>query len=267
MVSAAGGRPSRAFWSAMPPLATLALFVFAWQSAVSVLEIPPYLLPSPKSVIFRLASDYRSLGYHSAATGVAAIGGLVLGSLLGWISAIVFSVSVPLRRMFYPYFIALKSVPIVVIAPLIALWLGTQITSRVTVVTLTCFFPLLVNSLRGLLGTDPALIEIAAVYRAPAWKEMLLLRLPSSLPFLFSGLKVASVLAVVSALVAEMMGAEAGLGFVLITSIYRLDTEALFCVSLLSAALGLATFWIVAECERRVFPWIAIMHNEEAILS
>jgi NitT/TauT family transport system permease protein len=134
--------------------------------------------------------------------------------------------------------------------------LGTDLKVRVLVVTVTSFFPLLVNGLKGLESVDIALLELAATYRANNWLVFTKLRIPASRPFMFAGLKVGAVLAVIAALVVEMLGADSGLGFLLMVSIYRIDTEALFCITILSVILSLFIFTGVVLCERKLFPWV-----------
>lgn len=234
----------------------LAVVLIAWDGLIRIAQIPPYLLPSPRAVLTRMWLDIDDLMRHLMLTTMSTIIGFVVGSTVGWISAMVFSLNRPVERVFYPYFIALKAVPIVVIAPMIALWVGTDLESRIIVVALTTFFPILVNCLRGFAHTDKNILELASVYRASNWQIFIHLRIPSSLPYLVSAMKVSAVLAVVAALVVEMMGGDSGLGFILTVSVYRTDTEALFCVTLLTAALALALFGIVVLWERVVLPWI-----------
>jgi NitT/TauT family transport system permease protein len=240
----------------IPAAITLVVFLTIWYGLSRLTKIPPYLLPSPDAVLKRMCRDIDPLIRNLTITTISTLVGFFVGSLVGWSSAILFSLNRTFERAFYPYFITLKSIPIVVIAPMIALWMGTDIAGRITVVALSTFFPILVNSLKGLAHIDNGILELALAYRASSWQIFFRLRLPGSLPYLFAGMKVSAVLSVVAALVSEMMGADSGLGFILTVSIYRTDTEALFCVTLLSALLALIVFGIVVFWEQKGSPWI-----------
>jgi len=240
----------------IPAIITFVVFLIAWEGLIRVAKIPPYLLPSANALFTRMWRDIDQLLRNLALTTASTMAGFFIGSVVGWSSSMIFSLNRTFERAFYPYFIALKSIPIVVIAPMIALWLGTDLAGRIIVVALSTFFPILVNSLKGFANIENGLLELAVAYRATPRQIFFRLRLPGSLPYLFAGMKVSAVLAVVAALVAEMMGADSGLGFILTVSIYRTDTEALFCVTVLSAALALAIFGLVVLLERKGFPWI-----------
>jgi NitT/TauT family transport system permease protein len=244
------GRGRSAQW--LYPVGVFAMVIAVWQGAVLFFHVPEYLLPAP--FVAAKQFDLVLLG-HAWTTFVEACLGFALANLLAFLTAAAFVYCPPLERSFFPFAIALKTTPLVAVAPLLVIWLGTGLWSKVAASVLICFFPTLVNSVKGLRSVELEALEFFATRGASSFETFLRLRLPSSLPYVISGLKISTSLAVVGAIVGEFVGASQGLGYVVLVSSYHMETPTMFAAVTCSAAIGLVMFWGVAALERRLIFW------------
>jgi NitT/TauT family transport system permease protein len=175
--------------------------------------------------------------------------GFLLGSAVAYLAAMSFVHRPPIERAFYPLAIAMKAVPVVAVSPLLIVWCGNGLLSKVVMAALICFFPVLVNMVTGLKQIDSDAYDLFRLLSATRLQTSLHLRIPASLPYLFSSLKVASSLAVVGAIVAEFAGADKGLGYAIMVASYRLETAQMFAAIFYLSALGLFFFGVVAGLE------------------
>ena len=232
---------SRVAWPAIVFLALVAL----WETLTRALEVPPFLLPAPSAVGAALIEHAESNGRLSALTGFAAGAGLLFSVALGALIAFGFSQSRVVRLSLYPYAIFLQTVPIIAIAPLIVIWIGTGMTSVVLVVVIISLFPVITNGTTGLTRVDPGHLELFTIHNATRAQELLKLRLPGSIPYFVAGAKVASGLAVIGALVGEFFAGSdehRGLGTLIMLASGRLETARLFAAVVASTTLGLLLF-------------------------
>jgi len=223
-----------------------------WEAVVRGADVPAYLLPAPSSIV--AAMDSRLL-VHLAATFSEALCGFALASTAAFAGALLFVRSRTLEQGLFPVAIALKTTPLVAIAPLLVLWLGTGWSSKIMAAALICFFPVLVNSVKGLKAADSEHFELFQSLHATRAQEFRKLRLPYCLPYLFAALKISSSLAVVGAIVGEFVGATQGLGYLIMVSSSHLETDVLFSAIFASAVSGIVLFQLIAWCERRVVFW------------
>ena len=237
---------------ALPPLAFGALALVIWQATVMALHIPEYLLPAPTAIA--LAFD-RSLAVQFAVTFTEAAIGFVIASVLAFAVATLFVSSRTLEDGLFPIAIAVKTTPIVAIAPLLVIWLGTGWWSKIVAAILICFFPVLVNTVKGLKAADVEYRELFETMGANRSQEFRKLRVPYCLPYLFSALKISSSLAVVGAIVGEFVGATKGLGYLIIISSAHLETATLFSAIIAAAFAGIAMFYAIGFAERRLIFW------------
>jgi NitT/TauT family transport system permease protein len=237
---------------ALPPLAFGLALLAAWQAIVIVLQIPEYLLPSPTAI---LATVDRSLGIDFAVTFIEALIGFVIASVLAFVIATLFVRFQTLEEGLFPIAIAVKTTPIVAIAPLLIIWLGTGWWSKIVAAILICFFPVLVNTVKGLKAADREYRELFETMGATRAQEFRKLRVPYCLPYLFSALKISSSLAVVGAIVGEFVGASKGLGYLIMISSAHLETATLFSAIFAAAAAGIAMFYAISLTERRLIFW------------
>ena len=238
-----------------PVVAIVALFV-VWELLVRIFSIPQYLLPSPSAIwtgLMKLGGQVF-LG-HFLATSKTVMLGFALSIVVSLPLAVIITSSPAMSRIIYPVLILTQSIPKVALAPILIVALGANELPRVLVTFLVAFFPLVVSIAAGLLAAPPELIELGKSYRATRIKELVRIRLPYAIPFVFSGLKVASALAVVGTVVAEFVAANRGLGYLITTSMAFFETPVAWGAVVVLAFMGMALFSILAVMEKVLFPW------------
>jgi NitT/TauT family transport system permease protein len=235
----------------------LVILLAAWEAFVRVRGLSALVLPPPGAVARVLAEQLVSgqILPHLWTTLAEIVLGFALGSLLGVGSGAVVAHSPLLRRVLTPYIIASQAMPKLALAPLFVLWLGYDLTPKVVITALIAFFPLFENTVVGLNEVAPEKVELFRMLRASAWQTFVKLRVPSALPYLFAGLRVAMVLSVVGAVVGEYVGANRGLGALIIASQGTLDTTLMFAVLVLLTLLGVGLYLVVVAVERLVLAW------------
>jgi NitT/TauT family transport system permease protein len=250
------GRPSRHLLPAfgVPVLGALASVVL-WWSITAAFHIRPYFVPSP----WDIAVSFRdSAGYLFSETRVTVeetLVGFAVGGLAGLVISIVLAASRTVERATVPLLVALNSVPKVAIAPLLTVWLGFGFGPKVLMVILICFFPVVVSTMSGLTSTPIELSELARSLSANWWQTYLKVRLRWALPQILVGVKLATSLAVIGAVVAEISSPQHGLGAVIVLSGSSADTPLAFAAITLLALLSVALFYLVVGLERWLLPW------------
>ncbi|MCS6765476.1 MAG: ABC transporter permease [Candidatus Protistobacter heckmanni] len=234
------------------PLLFIAGALLAVEVLVRVLAVPAYLLPPP-SAVFQAAD--AALLRHLAVTLVEALAGFALASVCAFAGALLFVRHPTAEQGLFPIAITLKTTPLVTIAPLLVLWMGTGWWSKIAAAALISFFPVLVNTVKGLKAADSEYFELFRTLRADGWQEFRKLRIPYCLPYLVSALKISSSLAIVGAIVGEFVGATQGLGYLIMISSAHLDTDVLFSAIFAAAAIGISLFHALGWLERRVIFW------------
>lgn len=239
-----------------PPAASFALFLLLWEGAIRLLGIKPYLLPPPGRVVMAFRDDGLYLLEQLWHTVRMAAMGFALAAVIGLLVAIVFSQSKILERSLYPYAILLQTTPIIAIAPLIVMWAGIGDRSVVIIAFIIAVFPIIANTTLGLTSVDHNLLNLFAMNNASRWQELLWLRLPYSLPYLLTGLRISSGLSVIGAIVGEFLvgtgGVGGGMGYTLIIAAGQLKTARLFAAVLLCALLGISFFLLVGALSSRL---------------
>src|ERR1700730_12064209 len=229
-------------------LAVFGLIVF-WQAAVVVLQVPTWLLPSPSAIWLAFVKNSYLLGKHVMATGVGATGGLVIGAASGVARAILMVHSRILERVLMPLLVIDQSIPKMALAPIFVIWFGAGMMSRIVIAMVISFFPMIVNTVRGMKSVDPRVNQLMETLSAKHWHVLTKVRLPNAVPYIFSGLKVAVPLAIIGAVVAEFMQADSGLGYVVLIAVGNVNTPMVFVAVLLMALLSLGLFAMVSVIE------------------
>jgi NitT/TauT family transport system permease protein len=241
---------------AAPPVLALVILLAAWELCARVLEVPAYLLPPPSAIVLAAKANAVTLAEGALTTARAALTGFVLSAILGVLAAIVLTSSRLIERAFYPYTVFLQTVPIVAIAPLLAVWLGPGVQAVSACALIVSVFPVIANTVTGLRSVDPALLDLFRLYGAGRLATMMKLMLPASLPHILTGLRIAGGLAVIGALVGELFAGFSegtpGLGIVVQSSYKQLRTDLLFAAVLTATALGLVIFAVVDALSARV---------------
>ncbi len=233
-------------------LLLIAVVVETWTRALGV---PGYLVPAPSAVAMRIVTDWPFLLREAGVTILEASGGFVVGTAVAFAIATAMIRSRLLERTLFPLAILVKLTPIVAVAPLFTLWFGFGSAPKIAIAALITFFPMVVNAFVGLRSADPqevAFLETLGASRAEIFRH---LRVPSALPFLFSGARISVNLALIGAVIGEWTGADHGLGRVILVANANLDLATLFAAVLLLASIGIAVNALVGALERRVLHW------------
>jgi putative hydroxymethylpyrimidine transport system permease protein len=238
-----------------PPLLLLALVVAGWEAAARLGWVEDYLLPAPSEVARALVEDRDVLFPDAWVTAQEVLLGFVLALAAGLAVAVSLHLSPMLRRALYPIVVASQAVPVIVIAPILVIWFGFGMGPKLMVIALICFFPIVVNTLDGLRAVDRDQVRMLRTLGAGRWDLFRRLELPSALPYLFSGAKVAVAVAVIGAVFGELVGSDAGLGHAIQVGTAQLLTARVFAAVLLLAAMAIALFALVSAIERRAVPW------------
>ncbi|HHY55874.1 MAG TPA: ABC transporter permease [Chloroflexi bacterium] len=228
-----------------------------WALLVTWQGYPPFILPSPALVWqkFLLMAADGSLLLHIGVTLLEILLGLFIGLSTAFALGYLLGRHHTLERIASPYIVASQSIPIVAIAPLIVIWMGSGLASKVAVTALITFFPTLVATIVGIRSVDPDLHDLMRSLRASRWQLFWKLELPAALPIIFGGLKLSATLSVVGAVVGELMGANAGLGYLVNLGRGLLDTPMMFVAILLLVVIAQALHFVVATLEARLLHW------------
>ena len=233
-----------------PPLLILALILAAWELAVRLLDVPPWLLPAPSRIALRFGRT-QDLAYHTGLTLLEAGPGFAISAVLGVVLSAGIANSRFLERGILPYVIVSNAVPIIAIVPLLNIWLGFGITTKIVIAAIITFFPIVTNTTRGLKSADPRILDLMHSINATAAEVFFKVQLPSALPFVFAGFRIAASLSLVGAVVGEFYGADRGLGYLVITAATQLRTDLLFVAIIVLAGIGILAFWLFGLMERR----------------
>ncbi|MCX5745491.1 MAG: ABC transporter permease [Proteobacteria bacterium] len=239
-----------------PPLVVLIVGTLLLEAYVRWTHVPIYLAPRPSDVILTLHRERAYLLAASWSTAKAALVGFGLSAGVGVAIALALASSAWVRRAFYPYTVFFQTVPIIAIAPMLSIWLAPGLKAVAACAFIVSVFPVIANTLAGLIATDPALVDLFRLYGASRTAAMLKLRFPAALPNVFIGLRVAAGLAVIGTVVAEFLvgelGEEQGLGVVIVGASHNGHSDRVFAAVLLASALGLTMFGAVNLVARRV---------------
>jgi NitT/TauT family transport system permease protein len=247
---------SRLISQTLYPLAGVALIIAVWVLACWIGNIPTVVLPAPDKVLRAFIVRGDLLLSEGWVTLKETLYGFLLALAVGLPLAVAVANSRPLNLMFYPLLIALQSVPKVALAPMILVWLGTGLESKLAIVWLVAFFPIIVDTAAGLRATPKELLELARSLNASAWQVFLKVQLPAALPFVVTGAKVAITLAVIGAVIGEFIGSSEGLGFLLLSATSQLDTPLAFAALFALSVLGILVYALVGLGERMMAAWL-----------
>jgi NitT/TauT family transport system permease protein len=252
-----GGRAVRQAGEWLPALAVAVLVIAAWQGAIALFSIKQFLLPAPSDIVRSFWNDRHSLWPAGWYTFKEALGGFLIGSFLGVVAATVIGRFKVVGAALMPIFIAANAVPIIAFAPIANVWFNPLSPhSKMAIAAVLCFLPVMVNTLRGLQSASPRQIELMRSYAASELAIWRRVRIPTALPFLFTALKVASVLAMIGAVVGEYFGGSFdALGVLIRSDAQILNFERAWAGILVASLLGIALYVAVVVLERVVVRW------------
>jgi len=237
------------------PVLTLVGLILIWEFIVYAFGIEKIILPAPHQIAKAFVSHWQELFMQTGITLFESIMGFLLGGFVAYVLAVAFVYSETTRMAVYPYAVAIKSTPLIAIAPLLVLWFGNGILSKVVMSALVAFFPVLVSAVDGLTAINRETLDLMRSLSASRWQIFKIIRFPNSLPALFSALKIASSLAVVGAVIGEFTGATEGIGHLITTSSYYLDTDLMFAAILMISAGGIAFFGLISYIGDKIVFW------------
>jgi putative hydroxymethylpyrimidine transport system permease protein len=237
------------------PIALLVLGVGCWEAAARLGGIENYLLPAPSEVARALVEDRDLLLSDTWVTTQEVLLGFALALALGLTLAVLLHLSPLLRRTLYPLVVASQAIPVIVIAPILVIWFGFGLAPKLIVIALICFFPVVVNTFDGLQSVDRAQVKMLRTLNASRSEVFRYLELPASLPYLFSGAKIAVAVAVIGAVFGELVGSDAGLGHAIQVGTAQLLTARVFAAVLILSLMAIALFALLSAIERWAVPW------------
>jgi NitT/TauT family transport system permease protein len=240
---------------AAPAVLGIGGLLVVWQVAARLWNVPLWLLPAPTDIAVAAWAARSTLLVHIGVTLYETVVGFLLGVVVGVPLAALLVTSDVIYRALYPILAAVQSIPKTAIAPLLLVWLGTGEIPKVIVAFLIAFFPIVVNTATGMVLVEEELLHLAGSLSATKAQVFWHIRLPNALPYTFSACKVAVTLAVVGAVIGEFVGADRGLGYLILIASSQLQTDLAFVAIFLLAALGMVLFWAVSALERLVIPW------------
>ena len=242
---------------AAPPAVTLIVVIVAWWAVVRLLRIEPYLLPGPEAVGVALWDGFADGSFwpHIAATLEASIIGFALGSFIALALGVLLAESRLFERFLFPLIVALQAMPKVALAPLILVWCGFGLASKVVLIVLICFFPLFINVVVGIRGVDHDLIDLCRASCASRWYIFRHVKLPSAAGSIFAGLQIGASLALIGAVVGEFVSAQRGLGYLIASSTVNMSVATMFAAAILLAVIGIIATAAVRWLHVRVVFW------------
>ncbi|WP_328989365.1 ABC transporter permease [Kribbella sp. NBC_01245] len=239
------------------PALVLVGLVVIWWFVTAQEYVAAYLVPPPADVLDVLITERADLARHTWVTTYETLLGFILAAVIGIAMAVLIVYSKTLEKSLYPIILFAQVIPKIAIAPILVVWFGFGLQPKVILAVLIAFFPVVVSGVAGLRSVDPELLDLSATMGASRWKTFRKIRFPGALPQLMSGLKVAVTLAVVGAVVGEFVGAQEGLGFVLLGASGNLNSALLFADLFLMSAIGIVLFVAVEVAEALLIPWHA----------
>jgi NitT/TauT family transport system permease protein len=237
------------------PLLGIATTLLVWAALVYVLKVPPFVAPSPQLVAFTLYNKFGLLMANLWPTAVQAILGFLLGNFAAIVIATVFVHKKTAEEAFFPIVVLINTIPVVAKAPILVLLLGNGMEPKIAIAALICFFPTLVNMVRGLEAVNPQAMELMRVLSATKREVFFKLRLQNSIPYLFSALKIAASTAVIGSIVGEWIGSTVGIGALIIQATYNFDSALLYATVIVGSTFSVLFFLTITMIERLVVRW------------
>jgi NitT/TauT family transport system permease protein len=237
------------------PVAGVVGALVVWAALVYGLEVPPFIAPSPQAVAQTLVLKHDLLLRNLMPTAIEAVLGFLLGNLAAVTIATVFVHNKTMEEAFFPVVVLVNTIPVVAKAPILVLLFGNGMEPKIAIAALVCFFPTLVNMVRGLESVNPQAVELMRVLSASKREVFFKIRVQNSLPYLFSALKIAASTAVIGAIVGEWIGSTEGIGALIIQATYNFDSALLYATVVVGSSFSVLFFFVIIAAERLVVRW------------
>lgn len=251
----------------LPPLLLGILALVVWEGVTKIFSIPEYILPPPSMVLIDLFKNFLSLLNHTGITLTEAIIGFIIANFCAIFLSVIIIFIPSVDKAIMPFAIALKTTPIVAMAPLLLIWLGTGMAPKIAASALICFFPSLVNSLKGFNALQEGEDELFRVYGASKMQILIKLRFRRAAPYIFSALKISSSLSIVGAIVGEFVGANKGIGYIILTATYHLNFVRMFSALIMTAIAGIIFYFLISFFDKKFVFWLASPVDEVGLES
>jgi NitT/TauT family transport system permease protein len=239
------------------PLAGAAIIILIWHYYVVLMQVPIVVLPTPLQVLKSMIDNAKILTEEGWVTALECLYGFALSLAIGIPIAVVMTYSHVANQMFYPLLVASQSIPKVAVAPILLVWFGTGIQSKLAMAFVIAFFPVVVDTATGLRSTSPDLLELARSLQCTRLQTFFKIQLPSALPSIFSGAKIAVTLSVIGAVIGEFIGSNEGLGNLLLTANSQLNSPLVWASLTVLSVLGMILYGLVVLVEKLLMPWAA----------
>jgi putative hydroxymethylpyrimidine transport system permease protein len=239
----------------VPPTLLIICLIIAWQVLAGVFHVKSYVLPTPSDVVNSLSTQRTEILSNTLFTMKEIVLGFTLSLVIGLALAVLLHLSRLVRQTVYPILVASQTVPVVVLAPILVVMFGLGILPKLAIVTLVCFFPIVVNAVDGLRSVDPEYVRMMRTLHASRWGTFRRVELPSALPLIFSGARIAATYAAIGAVFGEYSGSNEGLGYMIQQATPDLNTALMFAAVLILSILALTLFGLVNLAERIIAPW------------
>jgi ABC-type nitrate/sulfonate/bicarbonate transport system permease component len=246
----------------IPSIFILAMLIL-WELVVNLGVVERYILPSPTDIVTALTANWSDIMMHTGVTFFEGMTGLLVAVCLSLIMAIVMDQLPVVKKAIYPVLVISQTVPIIVIAPLLAMWFGFGIAPKIFVVVLVCFFPITVNLIEGLQSVDGELINLVRSMGATRRQIFAKIKFPSALPYFFSGLKIAATYSIMGAVIGEWLGGKAGLGVYMLRARHAFALDQVFASILVIVILSIMLFYGIAGIQRALMPWEKLKEEME----
>ena len=237
------------------------VFFVAWEVFVDVMRVKPVILPAPSVVLATIAKHWVYLARETWPTFIAIAAGFLVAAAFGFVIAVGIAYSKWINELTYPFLVAAQVLPKIALAPLFLIWFGFGVTPKIVIAALIAFFPIVINTARGLSSVEPELVQYMRSLGASWWTIFSRISLPWALPYVFASFKIAITLAVVGAVVGEFVASDSGLGYVISYANISLDTELMFAGIFVLSALGVALFLLIVLLERTTTSWQAAIET------
>ena len=246
---------ARAWRRRTMPVAGVLTLVATWFALVELLKVKPFIAPSPQAVAHTLVDKFGMLMDNLVPTAIEAVSGFIIGNLCAILVATTFVHKKAAEEAFFPIVVLINTIPVVAKAPILVLLMGYGLEPKIAIAALICFFPTLVNMVRGLESVNPQTMELMHVLSANKREIFFKVRLYNSLPYLFSALKIASSTAVIGAIVGEWIGTNVGIGALIVQATYAFDSALLYATVIVGSAFSVTFFLVITLAERLVIKW------------
>jgi ABC-type nitrate/sulfonate/bicarbonate transport system permease component len=247
------------------PIGAILIFIVLWQLAVSLKIINAFSIPSPSQIVVALFYEMPLLSSHLLTTLYEGVLGILVSVVLSFIFSVLMDLSPKFKRTIYPIMILSQTVPIIVLAPLLAMWFGFGVAPKVVVVTLVCFFPITVSMTEGLNSVDHDLIDLMRAMDATKLQIFTKIKFPATMISFFSGLKIAVTYSIMGAIIGEWMGGKAGLGVYMMRVKNSFAYDKMFAAILLVSVTSIIIFKLIEYLQRVTMPWHTNGHNKEEL--